>query len=86
MERVAAWMRTAIGIVESGKVRVMRMGDNMRNVAVTEGDKVEAGKKSVAITVTLQPVDRTLTDDDLEKVAGRIVAAVIKATGGVLRA
>ncbi len=42
MERVAAWMRTAIGIVESGKVRVMRMGDNMRNVAVTEGDKVEA--------------------------------------------
>ncbi len=42
MERVAAWMRTAIGIVESGNVRVMRMGDNMRNVAVTEGDKVEA--------------------------------------------
>jgi len=41
-ERIAAWMRTAVGIVESGKVRVMRMADNMRNVAVTEGDKVEA--------------------------------------------
>ncbi|NLG57089.1 MAG: L-arabinose isomerase [Clostridiales bacterium] len=42
LERLASWMRTAVGIVESGKVRVMRMADNMRNVAVTEGDKVEA--------------------------------------------
>ena len=35
-------MRTAVGIVESSHVRVMRIADNMRNVAVTEGDKVEA--------------------------------------------
>ena len=41
-ERIASWMRTAIGIVESSHVRVMRVADNMRNVAVTEGDKVEA--------------------------------------------
>jgi L-arabinose isomerase len=41
-QRLAAWMRTAIGIVESARVRVLRMADNMRNVAVTEGDKVEA--------------------------------------------
>ncbi len=40
--RLASWMRTAVGIVESGRVRVLRMADNMRNVAVTEGDKVEA--------------------------------------------
>lgn len=40
--KIAAWMRTAIGIVESSHVRVMRVADNMRNVAVTEGDKVEA--------------------------------------------
>ena len=43
--RMAAWMRTAIGIVESSRLRVMRVADNMRNVAVTEGDKVEAQLK-----------------------------------------
>ena len=41
-ERIASWMRTAIGIMESSHIRVMRVADNMRNVAVTEGDKVEA--------------------------------------------
>ena len=40
--RIAAWMRTAVGVIESSHVRVMRIADNMRNVAVTEGDKVEA--------------------------------------------
>ena len=40
--RIASWMRTAIGIMESSHIRVVRVADNMRNVAVTEGDKVEA--------------------------------------------
>ena len=43
--RIAAWMRTAVGIMESSHVRVARFADNMRNVAVTEGDKVEAQMK-----------------------------------------
>ncbi|MFV0466915.1 MAG: L-arabinose isomerase [Lachnospiraceae bacterium] len=42
---IASWMRTAVGIIESSHIRVMRVGDNMRNVAVTEGDKVEAQLK-----------------------------------------
>lgn len=41
-KRIASWMRTAIGIMESSYIRVARFADNMRNVAVTEGDKVEA--------------------------------------------
>jgi len=41
-DRIGSWQRTAIGIVESSHIRVMRVADNMRNVAVTEGDKVEA--------------------------------------------
>lgn len=41
-EKIASWMRTAVGVVESSHIRVMRVADNMRNVAVTEGDKVEA--------------------------------------------
>lgn len=41
-ERIASFMRTAIGLMESSHIRVCRVADNMRNVAVTEGDKVEA--------------------------------------------
>ena len=41
-EKIASWQRVAIGVVESSHIRVMRVADNMRNVAVTEGDKVEA--------------------------------------------
>ena len=39
---IAAWMRAAAGWHESQHLKVARFGDNMRNVAVTEGDKVEA--------------------------------------------
>lgn len=41
-EKIASWMRTAVGVMESRYIRVVRVADNMRNVAVTEGDKVEA--------------------------------------------
>ena len=41
-ERIGSWMRSAVGVMESSHIRVMRVADNMRNVAVTEGDKVEA--------------------------------------------
>lgn len=40
--KIATWMRTAIGVIASADLKVIRFGDNMRNVAVTEGDKVEA--------------------------------------------
>ena len=40
--RLGNWMRSAVGACFSKQVRVMRFGDNMRQVAVTEGDKVEA--------------------------------------------
>ncbi|MFV0381049.1 MAG: L-arabinose isomerase [Breznakia sp.] len=44
-ERVDGWMRAAIGAHESQNTRVLRISDNMREVAVTEGDKVEASIK-----------------------------------------
>lgn len=40
--RVGEWMRTAVAYAESRQLKVARFGDNMRQVAVTEGDKVEA--------------------------------------------
>lgn len=52
---------------------------------VYEGDKIEAGKKSVAIEVTLQPVEKTLTDAEIEAVAGKIVAEMAKKFGAQLR-
>jgi phenylalanyl-tRNA synthetase beta chain len=53
---------------------------------VYEGKGVEAGKKSVAIAVTLQPREKTLTDEEIDAVAKKIVAEVTKRTGAVLRA
>ncbi|HSD93563.1 MAG TPA: phenylalanine--tRNA ligase subunit beta [Methyloceanibacter sp.] len=52
---------------------------------VFTGKGVPDGKKSLAIEVTLQPKEKTLTDAEIEAVAGRIVEAVKKATGGELR-
>ncbi len=53
---------------------------------VYEGPNVGEGKKSIAITVTLQSKDATLTDEQIETAAKKIVAAVEKATGAQLRA
>lgn len=40
--KIDVWMRAAVGAAESRKLRVLRISDNMRNVAVTDGDKIEA--------------------------------------------
>ena len=52
---------------------------------VYEGTGVEPGRKSVAIAVTLQPRERTMTDAEIDAVAAKIVAEVAKRTGGTLR-
>lgn len=52
---------------------------------VYEGKGVPEGKKSLAISVRLQPKDKTLTDAEIEAIAQKIVASVTKATGGTLR-
>ena len=53
------------------------------------GDKAEAqmgkAKKSLAITVRLQPQDKTLTEAGIEGISAKIIEKVGKATGGVLR-
>jgi phenylalanyl-tRNA synthetase beta chain len=53
---------------------------------VYEGEGIAPGKKSIAIAVTLQPRDKTMTDAEIEALAAKIVAEVGKRTGGVLRA
>ena len=44
-DKIGNWMRSAVGAMFSRDLKVMRFGDNMREVAVTEGDKVEVQMK-----------------------------------------
>jgi phenylalanyl-tRNA synthetase beta chain len=72
---------------------VLRAARNADKALVTDatlfdryaGEKVADGKVSLAVQVTLQPRERTLTDAEIEAASQRIVAAVAKATGAVLR-
>jgi phenylalanyl-tRNA synthetase beta chain len=71
-------------------IRAARGADKKLIVAVDlfdvfAGGSLGEGRKSLAIEVTLQPVERTLTDEEIDKVAKAIIAAVEKATGGTLR-
>jgi len=52
---------------------------------VFEGGNLGAGRKSVAVNVTLQPQDQTLTDGEIDAVSEKVVAAVQKSCGGILR-
>ena len=45
LKRIGDWMKAAVGVAVSKNMKVMRFGDNMREVAVTEGDKVETQTK-----------------------------------------
>ena len=79
------------GVKAADLLRAAQSADRKLVSAVTvfdvyEGAGIEAGKKSIAIAVTLQPREKTLTDQEIEAVAGKIVAEVGKRTGGTLRA
>ena len=71
--RMGIWMRAAIGVSESRKLKVCRFGDNMRDVAVTEGDKVEAeiklgwGVNGWGIGDLIQMIDAVTEDETDEK-------------------
>ena len=71
-------------------VRAARLSDKkmIRDVQAFDayqGKGVDEGKKSLAIAVTFQPKDTTLTDAEIEALSAKVVAAVEKATGGSLR-
>jgi phenylalanyl-tRNA synthetase beta chain len=71
-------------------VRAIQSADRNLITAVTlfdiyEGAEIPPGKKSVAIAVTLQPRDKTLTDAEIDAVAGKIIAEVQNKTGATLR-
>jgi len=75
----AATIERAAAAADKKLVTAVRVFD------IFEGASLGEDKKSVAIEVSIQPREKTLTDEDLEAIAGRIVANVGKQTGGTLR-
>jgi L-arabinose isomerase len=74
-ESIGGWMRSAIGISESRSLKLARFGDNMREVAVTEGDKVEAQIK-LGWSVNYHPVGDLV--EYIDGVSDNDVAALIE--------
>jgi phenylalanyl-tRNA synthetase beta chain len=75
----------ADAIIKAAKAAERDLIERVDIFDVYEGKGVPEGKKSLAISVRLQPKDKTLTDAEIEAIAQKIVAAVTKATGGMLR-
>jgi phenylalanyl-tRNA synthetase beta chain len=75
----------AADIVRAAQSVDRKLITNVNVFDVYEGAGIDPGKKSIAIAVTLQPRDRTLTDQEIDAVAAKIVAEVSKKTGGALR-
>jgi phenylalanyl-tRNA synthetase beta chain len=73
-------------IVRAAQAAERRLITAIRVFDVYAGAGVPPGQKSIAIAVTLQPRDKTLTDAEIDAVSRRIVDEVAKRTGGVLRA
>ena len=76
----------AIKLVRAAEGADKKLIGEVRVFDIFEGAALGEGRKSIAIEVTLKPAERTLTDEDLDAVSNKIVAAVTKATGGTLRA
>lgn len=75
----------ALDLVNAAQGADKALIDEVRVFDEFIGGSLGEGKKSLAITVRLQPTDKTLKEKDIEAVAAKIVEKVTKATGGVLR-
>jgi phenylalanyl-tRNA synthetase beta chain len=76
----------AADIVRAAQAADRKLVTGVTVFDVYEGAGIEPGKKSIAIAVTLQPREKTMTDAEIDALAAKIVAEVGKKTGGVLRA
>jgi phenylalanyl-tRNA synthetase beta chain len=72
-------------IVRTAQAADRKLITNVSVFDVYEGKGIDPDKKSVAIAVTIQPREKTMTDVEIEALAGKIVAEVVKRTGGTLR-
>jgi phenylalanyl-tRNA synthetase beta chain len=75
----------AAEIVRAAQGADRKLIANVSIFDVYEGKGIDPDKKSVAIAVTLQPREKTMTDEEIDALAAKIVGEVTKRTGGVLR-
>jgi phenylalanyl-tRNA synthetase beta chain len=75
----------AASVVKAAKGADKALIEDVSVFDVFAGGALGEGKKSIAIEVTLQPRDRTLTEAEIEAVSSRIIAQVTRATGATLR-
>ena len=75
----------AINVVNAAQGADKSLIEEVRVFDEFIGGSLGEGKKSLAITVRMQPTDKTLTDEDIDAVGKAVVEKVAKATGGVLR-
>lgn len=76
---------TAAAVVKAAREAEKTLITDVAVFDLFEGPSLGTGKKSLAISVTLQPTEKTLTDAEIEAVGNRIVDNVARTTGGVLR-
>ena len=85
ISRIGSWMKVAVGVDVSRNLKVMRFGDNMREVAVTEGDKVEAQIK-LGWQINTWPVGKlvdtmnTVTEEEVDAMMARYSSLYTMAT------
>jgi phenylalanyl-tRNA synthetase beta chain len=65
--------------IDKELIKIVRIFD------IYQGDNIEKGKKSIAFNVTFEPKDKTLSDEDIEKVSKKIISIVQNTTGAALR-
>jgi phenylalanyl-tRNA synthetase beta chain len=75
----------AADIVRAAQNADKKLVNNVVVFDVYEGKGIEPGKMSIAIAVTIQPREKTMTDAEIDTLAGKIVAEVTKRTGATLR-
>lgn len=76
---------TAEQIIRAAKGADKNLITNVSVFDLFEGASLGEDKKSIAINVTIQPMERTLKDDEIEAIAQKVIGKVVGATKGELR-
>src|SRR5262245_37107443 len=76
----------AADIIRAAQTVDKRLITDVTIFDVYEGKGIETGKKSIAIAITIQPREKTMTDAEIDALSAKVVAEVTKRTGGILRA
>lgn len=75
----------AINVIAAAKSADKEHITEVRVFDIYEGDNLPTGKKSIAIAFTMQPKEKTFTDQDIENLMNKVIVEVSKKTGGELR-